>query len=520
EGYALTGRHSDVITTGHQFREMFPGHALTLEVRRYMATTYERTGRPLQAARELDANWRQGEVIPEGVRALKLFQAAKNADGFREAAALARSMADKLPVDTILTGCGLIGLEMANQAELWAEGLALAKVLLRRNAPLLGQEKHELWSYTANFETRLGQHVNAVASHRKAHGNITHQPHNTLIDALIRAKSPPAEVEREARNYMAAYPTANDRYQQLAKAASAHAGAGDLTRALKLGAELMAIPGMSAEMAQTVVTWCGETHARSEQSLLRAIRANPKHAGPIRAVLALNLYDKRMEAGGKARAMARNYFANTPTGDSLAEYTIAYLLRTAPDEATFLADIKLILTCARKHLHLRGFQERIANVSLKDAKRNRSWQGARKTFSNETNTRLWVQVGESGGKSGQACKQLLQQKQPPELRRLLLTTLAYNYLHHFGGTSQKKAAEHYRQLCSEFPRDYAGAQKWLEAATYSDQAKEMQAAAARHVLTFPPQATTPNTWQRLIDTRDPMIIRKALPWIAKASPLS
>ncbi|MCH2062280.1 MAG: tetratricopeptide repeat protein [Roseibacillus sp.] len=520
EGYAMTGRHGDVITTGRQFREMFSNHALMLEVRRHMATTYTRTSRPLQAARELDANWRQGGVAAEGVQALKLFKVANNADGFRESTALARAMVDKLPVDTVLTGCGLIGLEMASKAGLWEEGLSLAKTLLRRNAPLLEQEKHELWSYTANFETRLGQHVNAVASHRKAHGNNTHPPHGSLIDALIQAKSPPREVEREARNYIAAYPAATDRHQQLAKAASAHAGAGDLTRALKLGAELMAIPGMSAETAQTVVTWCGENHDQSEKSLLQAIRANSKHAGPIRAVLALNLYDKRMEAADKARAMARNYFANTPTGDSLAEFTIAYLLRTAPDEATFLADIKLILTCARKHLHLRGFQERIATVTLKDAKRNRSWQSARKAFSNEANTRLWGQVGESGGKSGQACKQLLQQKQPPELRHLLLTTLAYNYLHHFGGTSKKKAAEHYRKLCSEFPKDYEGAQKWLEAATYSDQPKEMKAAAARHVLTFPPQATSADTWLRLIDTRDPVIIRKALPWIVKATPLS
>ncbi len=520
EGYAMTGRHSDVITTGRQFREMFSGHALMLEVRKHMATTYERTGRPLQAARELGANWRQGGVVTEGVRALKLFQAAKNADGFREAAALAKDMVDKLPVDTVLSGCGLIGLEMASQAELWAEGLALAKGLLRRNAPLIGPEKHQLWSYTANFETRLGQHINAVASHRKAHGNVTHRPHNTLIDALIRAKSPPAEAEREVRNYMAAYPTANDRYQQLAKAASTHAEAGDLPRALKLGAELMAIPGMSGEIAQAVVNWCGENHSRAGQVLLQALRANSKHAGQIRAVLALDLYDARMMAGDKARAMARQYFANTPTEDSWAEYTIAYLLRTAPDEAAFRSDIALILKCARKHIHLRGFQERVSNVTLKDTKHNRAWQMARKTFHNEASTRLWGQVWERGGKSGQACKQLLQQKQDPEVRRLLLSRLAYNYLHHFGGSAQKKAAEHYRQLCSEFLKDYEGAQKWLEAASYSDQAKEMKRAAARHVLTFAPQATHWDTWLRVIDTRDPAIIQKALPWIAKVTSLS
>ena len=141
EGYAITGRHGDVITIGRQFREKFPDHALSLEVRRHMATTYERTGRYLQAARELDANWRQGSVVQDGVDALRLYQDAKSAEGFRLATDLVSVMVDKLPADTILSGCGLVGLEMAARAELWAEGLAIAKALLRRNAPLIAREK-------------------------------------------------------------------------------------------------------------------------------------------------------------------------------------------------------------------------------------------------------------------------------------------------------------------------------------------------------------------------------------------
>ena len=520
EGYAITGRHGDVITIGRQFREKFPDHALSLEVRRHMATTYERTGRYLQAARELDANWRQGSVVQDGVDALRLYQDAKSAEGFRLATDLVSVMVDKLPADTILSGCGLVGLEMAARAELWAEGLAIAKALLRRNAPLIAREKQAVWRSTASFETRLGQHVNAVASFRKALGKGSRQTHEHLIDALVKAGRPASEVETEARNYLAEYPFADDRYQQLSKAATAYASAKDLPRAFKLAIELMAISDMSGELARAVVNWCGEDHAQAERLLLEGIRRNAGKAAGIRACLALDLYHERMKDNAKARSMARQFFSHEPSGDSWSEYCVAFLLRTAPDDAAFKADIALVLDCARSHIHLPGFLERVGNTSLKDVTRNRAWQNALKAFNGENGSRLWKQVWERGGKSGQAIKQLLQQSHSPEIRRMLLSRLAYNYLHHFGGSAQKKAAEHYQKLCTEFPKDYEGAQKWLEAAHYSDQAKAMKVAAARHILTFPPRATHWDTWLRVIDSRDPDVIRKALPWITRVMPLS
>ena len=520
EGYAITGRHGDVITTGRQFKEKFPDHELAPEVRRHMATTYERTGRYLQAARELDANWRQGGVAQDGVGALLLYQEAKSVEGFRQATGLASAMVGKLPAGTIMTGCGLVGLEMATRAELWAEGLAIAKVLLRRNAPLIAREKQALWRSTGIFETRLGQHVNAVASFRRALGEDARQTHGHLIEALVQAKRPASEVETAARNYLAEYPSADDRYQQLGKAASAYASARDLPRAFKLATELMAVYDMSGEVARSVVNWCGEDYAVAERVLLQAIRANPGQAGRIRACLALDLYHERMKNDAKARAMARQFFANEPSGDSWSESCIAFLLGTASDDDAFKEDINLVLKCARTHIHLPGFQERMDNISLKDVNRNRMWQNARKSFKGQGTTRLWKQVWERGGKSGQAIKQLLQKEQAPEVRRMLLGRLAYNYLHHFGGSAQKKAAEHYQRLCREFPKDFEGAQKWLEAAYYSDQAKAMKVSAARHILTFPPQATHWNSWLRIVDCRDPDVIRKALPWIAKVMPMS
>ncbi|MDE0594678.1 MAG: tetratricopeptide repeat protein [Roseibacillus sp.] len=520
EGYAITGRHDDVLTTGRQFIEKFPNHGLAVPVRDHLATSLERTSRHLQAAKERDTNWRQGGKVRDGVRALQLYQGAANAEAFRLSTALAKAMVDKLPADTILTSAGLVGLEMAGRAELWAEGLQIGKAILRRNTPLTAPEKRRLWAYTGTYESRLGQHENAIISYRKALRNGDHAAHRSLISAMHSAKKPPAEIETAVRNYMAEYPGQADRYDQLAQVAHAYANANDLAGALKIGAEVMAVDAYNQDIPKAYVGWCGDNHARAERGLLATIPKNPKQAGKLRAVLALDLYRDRMKNMGKARAMAKEYLSKSPTEDGYADYTIGLLLGSSADDKAFQQDVALVVQSARTHLHLQGYQDRVWRFSIQDKNRNRVWQQARKEFGNQQDTRSWKQVWENGGKSGQACQHLLQQKQTPEVKRLLMSRLAYNYLHHFGGTSRKKAAEHYQALCKAFPKDYQAAQKWLEAASYSDQIKEMRIAATKHVLTFTPQPTHYDTWYRLIETRDPDLIRKALPWITKATALS
>lgn len=519
EGYAITGRHNEVVTTGRQFLEKFPENPLAVETRKHLATTYQRTGRFLPAARALDANWKQGGKVIDGVRALQLYEQAKNADGFRHATALAKEMVEKLPADPVLTGAGLVGLEMASRAELWADGLSIAKGILRRNAPISAKEKRQLWSYTGNFETRLGQHVNAIASYRQALGKNDTQAHQNLIGAMVSAKSPPAEILTTVRNYMAEYPDNGDCHEQLAKVAHAYAEAKDLANAIKIADEVMAFDTNRADLTSDYIKWCGTNHALAEQGLRKAIAKNPK-PGKLRAVLALTLYRDTMKNESKARAMAKEYLSKSPTEDGWAEYVVGYLLESSPDANSFQQDLALVAQSAQRFFHLPGYQDRVWKFTSKHKQRSQAFQQTHKKFQSDGQARLWKQVWENGGKSGQACQQLLQQKQTPEVKQLLMSRLAYNYLHHFGGNSRKKAADHYQKLCAAFPKDYGAAQKWLEAADYSDKIKEMQLAAARHVLTFPPQPSHYDTWYRLINSRNPEIIRKALPWIAKVMPMS
>ena len=520
EGYAITGRHDDVLANGRQFLEKFPDHRLAVVARDHLATSLERTSRHLQAAKERDANWRKGGKVEDGIRALKRYQKTANAESFKLSTALAKSMVDKLPADSVLTGTGLVGLEMAGRAELWAEGLQIAKTMIRRNAPMRAAEKRQLWAQTGKFETRLGQHENAITSYRSALDKDDPNSYRSLIAAMHSAKKAPGEIETAVRNYMAEFPKRGDRYELLAQVAHAYAGDKNTAKALQVGGEVMAVDVDSHDIPRAYVGWCGDNFAQAERGLLQAIQKNAKGAGKLRAVLALEVYRDRMKNAGKARRTAQDYLAKSPTQDGYAEYIVQYLLGSSPEDNAFQKDLALVVQSAKNHLHLPGFQERVWKFSTKDKNRNRIWQQARKEFINDQTVRLWKQVWDRGGKSGQACQQLLQKKQTPETRRLLLGRLAYNYRHHFGGNARKKAAEHYQVLCKAFPKDFEAAQNWLEAADYSDKSKEMRLAAARHVITFPPQAAHYDTWYRLIETRNPDFIRKALPWITKVTALS
>lgn len=521
DGYAAAARHDDVVVTGRQFLEIFPKHQLTNRVRDRIATALENTGRGSQAATERKLIWEQGGSNDQGIRSLKLAIKANNGNSYKQASTLAVAMVGKLPATPLLTGAGLQGMYASERAEQWAEGLQISKALVRRKAPLNEQEKRELWFYTGRFESRLGQFENAIQSFKKALAPGRDDIHRYLVDAMANGKKAPAEIEAEARRYLAAYPNREDRYTPLIKAADAAHAAEDSTRALSLAEEILG-KSVNTTLARNFVAWCGENHQRAEQSLLKIIGKNPDGVGTLRAVLALDLYRDRIKDPAKARRMAYEYLAKSPTEDGWAEEITSFLYDSAAGEETFKKDLAAVTASAQAFPHLSGFQDRVWNRAPKDKNLNRTWQAAKKSHTNSSTAKLWKTTRENGGKSGQACQQLLQQKVTKEQRRLLLARLAYVYRHHLGGKSRASAAKHYQNLCKEFPRDLGAAEQWLEAAHYAD-AKEkaaMQIAAAKHLLTIPPAAAHYDTWYRLVETKDEGIIRKAVPWISQSSKLS
>ena len=519
DGYAVTARHDDVIVTGRQFFAIFPKHALTNSVRDRMATAYEHTGRGNSAAAERRTIWENGGTTDQGVRALRLFIQANNGTAFKQASSLAVAMVAKLPAGLLLTGVGFQGMNAAERAEQWAGGLQIAKALIRRKAPLNENTKRDLWFRTGRFESRLGQFENAIQSFRKAHTPGRDDIHRSLVQAMASATTPPAEIEAEARRYLAAYPHREDRYAPLAQAAEAAAKAKDTARALSIAEDLLSQNTSIPDLPRAYVRWCGGNLKRAEQGLLKLIGKNPAGAGTLRAVLALDVYRDGLKDTAKARRMAHEYLAKSPSVDGWSEEITGFLYESATGEETFRKDLAAVSASAKAFPHLDGFQDNVWKRAPKDKSHNRAWQEAKKAHQNDSVTKLWKNTREKGGKSGQACQKLLQQKLSKEQRHLVLARLAYAYRHHLGGKSKASSAKYYQNLCQEFPKDLGAAEQWLEAAVYTEKKEvaEMKLAAARHLLGIPAAPARYDTWYRLVETKDEGIIRKAIPWITQSA---
>ncbi|MGC6467108.1 MAG: tetratricopeptide repeat protein [Akkermansiaceae bacterium] len=522
EGYAAAARHEDVIITGRQFFEIFPKHALENQVRDRMAAALEYTGRKNLAAVERDQIWRNGGKTDQGVRAIRLAIAANNGTSFKQASALGLAMVAKLPASPTLTEVGIQSMHAAERAEQWAEGLQIGKTLVRRNAPMNESTKRDLWARTGHFESRLGQFENAIQSFKKALAPNREDIHRSLIDAMVSANKAPGDIEAEAKRYLAAYPNHQYRYTPLVRAAEAAAAAKDTGKALAIAEEILRNDTSIHDLPRSYVKWCGENHQRAEQGLLKLIGQNPDGAGVLRAVLAIDLYRDAMKDNAKTRRMAYEYLSKSPTADAWTEEITGFLYESASGDESFKKDLAAVSTSAKAFPHLAGFQEQVWKRSPKDKNHSRAWQAARKAHLGNQNTKLWKTIRENGGKSGQACQQLLQQKLSKEQRKIVLSRLAYVYRHHLGGKSRATSAKHYQTLCKEFPKDLQAAEQWLEASAYTDEKERaaMRFAAANHLLSIPPGPAHYDTWFRLVETKDEGLIRKAAPWISKSAKLS
>jgi len=515
KGYAAAARHEDVITTARQFLDIFPQSPITNEVRDYVASAFERTGRVTQAAAQRSLAWQNGAPTEQGIAAMRLWVSTDKVESYAEATTLAALMADKIPADGRLTGVGIRGIESALRAEKWADGLKIASALARRKAPMDADTDKRLAYLKGVCETRLGQHGNAVASFRKSLVSGNDERHRSLIDAMVAAKSPPADTEAEARRYSDAFPQREDRYDPLARSAQAAAEAGNIGAALGIAEDVMKHDAVSRDIARAYIGWCGDDQNRSVQGLTAAIEANKTGAARLRAVLTLDVYRDRMKNIPKAREAALRFLALSPAEDGWTEEIVKFLYDSSATPESFRDDLKKVSESAYAFPHLAGFQDRVWNPAPADKDRNREWQKAKRDYQADAVTKLWKQTREDGGKSGQACKELLGKKWPTEIRHHLLARLAYVYRHHLGGKSSEVSAGHYETLCKEFPKDTDAAARWLEAATLSN--KEMQLAAARHMLSLPPVAVHPDNWIRLCETKDEAIIRKAIPWISTSA---
>ena len=429
-------------------------------------------------------------------------------------------MVAKLPATPLLTGVGFQGMQAAERSEQWADGLQISKALIRRKAPMNDGTKKDLWFRTGRFETRLGQFENAIQSYRKALSPGKDDVHRSLIEAMANGKKAPAEIEAEARRYIAAYPFRDDRYTPLVQAAHAAAAAKDTNRALAIAEDILRLGTPTPDLPRAYVKWCGENHKRAEQGLIKLIGQTEKGAGTLRAVLAIDVYRDGLKDVAKARSMAYDYLSKSPTDDGWTEEITSFLYDSASGEETFKKDLATISASARTFPHLSGFQERIWKRSPQDKNRKRAWQSSAKAHQNNSITKLWRSTLEKGGKSGQSCQKLLQQKLSKEQRHLPSLPPRLR----LPPSPRRKVPRQRREALPESLQGIPHAtsaqpRQWLEAAPYSegDGKQDMKLAAANHLLSIPAGPANYETWYRLVETKDEKIIRKAIPWITQSA---
>lgn len=521
DGYAVTARHRDVITTGRQFLAKYEKHQVANRVREHLATSYRITGAWLPAAETRADMWRAGNDIEDGIRALKYFAKLDNITSARAATALTLEMSAKSPANETLTAISLKGLEFIDRCEQWADGLQIVKNVQRRKAPASKRQERSLFYRAGQFESRLGQHGNAIQSLRKALGDEREYVHRALIDAMFAAKRAPEEIEREARAYLNAHPGYERRYDPLARVAQAYYLSAKRSQALKLALEIISVDVHTHDMPRSYVEWCGDDHAQAEQGLKAAIAKEPKDVWKLRATLVFNLYRDRMKNVAKSRDAAHQYIKHSPANHDTTEWIAAHLLNTTPDEATLKKDLAALAASAREHIQVEGYATRLWKAAPEDKSRLKTWNSAQRSFSNDPINRLWSQTHDKGGKGAQACKALLEKSPNATQREWLMARKAYLYRHHLGGGARRTAARHYQQLCKAYPKNFEYAERWLEAADYAENEKAEQAlAAAEHLLTLKPQAAHHETWKRLIETRNPDIARNAIAWITQSTKVS
>jgi hypothetical protein len=311
-------------------------------------------------------------------------------------------------------------MQSAIRCEKWADGLQIAKTVAKRGGQIDSRSAQQIAFLQGRCESQLGQHSNAVASFRKSLTDQHSEAHRYLIEAMIAATAKPPEIEAEARRYLAAFPRRDDRYNPLARSAKVAAEAGDTARALVIANDVMQNDVNTLDISRAYIEWCGKDHQLAAKGLLNALEKNPAGAPKLRALLVLDVYRDRMKDVSKSREMARLFLAESPSEEGWTEEVVKFLYDSAPSNEAFNEDLAAVIASAKTFPHLAGFQDRVWNPAPADKERNRVWQIAKKDYLGDSVTKLWRQTLENGGKSGQACTELLGKKGSSEVRHYLL----------------------------------------------------------------------------------------------------
>jgi len=210
---------------------------------------------------------------------------------------------------------------------------------------------------------RLGQHVNAVESWRKAIAvpNTPPRPdlHMRLIEQLVQTNPKPPAFEPDVNAYNAKFPTRPDRLAGQVRLAGVYLNDKNPARAEQILASVLPFDARSHSASSAYVSlFGGEADkaakdariAVADRTLRDAIAKNPSpyHVAALRYSLAFELLRDRAQNVPAAKAVARELAFQFPYNDGTTGGALNWLLDSPTDEAEFNADVARAVEARRK----------------------------------------------------------------------------------------------------------------------------------------------------------------------------
>ncbi len=541
DGLQAASRNTDTVAMCRQFLVRYPDHEAALHIQTRLAQTLDEMTDRQRTAEAYAQLWEQMPTKPEGiaagVRAVTLFNALQNKNGYMAAAELAEAIADKLPRGEQAAQFAWQAVLNWNYASEWAKSNQAGKKLLDAKLPLDNATLRQLHYYMGENYGRIGQRANAVESWKAARAiEDSALLHARQISEMYHANAKGAEIEAEVNRYFQSYPDRVDRFLLQGYAAQAYLREeGGKEKGLALIRRILPHDAYSHNLASVLVRNTPLEPGplkQAEQALQEALKQNSEHSAYLRSALALDLYRDRIKDLDKARATVRELLFQTPSNDGYTQQALWWLLYNPTDDASFLSDIDRYLKARLEHLHFKAYRGWLA-AWIREASRNKDHKDRAaqaeqrlKQADEDPLVKLWLETEESRFQEALAAgEKLLVSDQVKRLSeeslRSLKSRLAATYLSRGNNEQRARGAELYGELAQQDSDDFELAlASVIASASYSP--PEVAVQAAQHLLKLEPQRhdNLGEVYYRLCQTgdraQDVDLLKQALAWIEKA----
>lgn len=547
-----TGRTKEQIATGRQFIARHPADPANAEIERWLAPMVRKANDAANAAAVWEGHWKRLGVTADGPQAgrdaLYWYMAINNPESLAKAAALGEDLLDKLPASGPALMSGWSAVDAHERLSAWAKANLVGAKILAKSPPATPYYLQYLHSRMAENYNRLGQHTNAVDSWRKAIAvpNTPARPdlYGRLIEQIYQTNPKPADIEPTVNEFIAKFPTRDERFSYRIRLGNVYANNKDVARAEQLYAEVLPFDSRSHSVSSLYVQLFGAEAdkaakaarlAKAEAVLRDAIaKSTPANAAPLKYSLAMELFRDRAANLPAAKALARDIaFASA---NDYAGPALNWLLDAAADDAEFAADVASAVAARRKFPWNPGYQATMAawaqaRVGNKDlAKRAKVVQVQLAASDKEPANAAWLSYQALAaanvwdGKTASSRAKLLVDAAtvaayPDDLAGSLLYQQQY-YLRHYSPDNQRiQSITVAKAWAVRLPKSFDAAAAWLTHAT--DFAKpEFYREPAAHLLTLDPPSLQTDLARRLLAVaahfKDVAAAQQAWAWTKKS----